>query len=610
MNPRIELFKLLRAGFQPATEEKVWEWAEKNIVLSARVTPNPGPYRTTNCQYVRAPQEDFTNPTVHTIIMCWAARVSKTETATNCIRYVIGKDPMAAMIAMPTQNLARSFSETRLGPSIDDSPVLAAEKPKDPDQYKLLEKHFKRMSLFMVGANSPATLKGRGVTVIYGDEIDTWPSANKKETGALEQLLERSKDRWNRKTILSSTPTVESGQIWKEFKRGDQRYFFVPCPHCQEKQVLKRTQLGWDEEAKDSDGVWDLARVRASTYYTCIHCEGKIYDRHKPDMLDMAKGAEWRATCSTGEPGRRSYHMSALYPDWVSFADVACAFLKSKDSPEDLQLFVNSWLAEPFSNFGDTVEQEQRILSMRGQSSNDFVPEGYKAIMSVDVQVDRLYYVTRGHDKDCNSIQLDYGCVPGFEEILAAAKKFDVVVGVVDARFRPQIILEWCAKNPGWFPAMGAAGLLSSMRWVMMPIDGGIMKGKTVRSIRFRPDDYKEMIHERLNRDKNPKAPKWDLVPAPSKDLIKQLAGEVRVERKGPRGRKIIEWIRKGPNHYWDCEVMQVAAWDAIRPFIFDLLQQLGGPPSMPAPASKVLERMPEQLGPDVLWSGEQLSWS
>jgi hypothetical protein len=35
--------------------------------------------------------------------------------------------------------------------------------------------------------------------------------------------------------------------IWPEFLRGDQRYYFVPCPHCDEYQKLVWEQVRWDK---------------------------------------------------------------------------------------------------------------------------------------------------------------------------------------------------------------------------------------------------------------------------------------------------------------------------------------------------------------------------
>lgn len=365
MTPTELTIKTLSEVFSPKENLNVWQWAEKNVMLSARVTPRPGPYRSEWMPYVRLPQEDFTNSHVHTIVLCWASRTSKTETITNCLRYSNAQDPQAMLCVMPTEKLARSFSESRFQPSVEDCPVLAKEKPSNSDHFKLTEMHFKRCTLWLTGANSPANLKGRGVTILFCDEIDTWPAATEKETGALQQVLERTKDRWNRKHLLTSTPTVENGQIWREFKLGDQRYFFVPCPHCGEYQTLKMKQLKWNEEAKDSDGVWDLVRVKKESWYECEKCAGTIRDQHKDKMLE--KG-EWRATVETSEGGRHSYHLNCFYTPWISFGEVATMFLQCKANPDDLQRFVNSWLAEPFFSYGDTSEKEAELMKIDRKS--------------------------------------------------------------------------------------------------------------------------------------------------------------------------------------------------------------------------------------------------
>jgi len=434
MKPSVEVDVegALQRLFQPRTHLNVWQWAERHVVLSPRVTPHPGPYRTDWCPYVREPQEAFTDPSVRDIVLCWAARSSKTETALNMIRYSIAHDPQPTMIVMPSEKLARSFSETRFQPSIDDCPLTAGEKPPNPDQFKLLEMHFKRCTVWLTGANSPANLKGRGVTILMCDEIDTWPQGSEKETGALQQVLERTKDRWNRKHILTSTPTVETGQIWREFLLGDQRYYFVPCPHCGFEQTLKMKQLRWPEEAKRTDGHWDLTEVKIHTWYECESCSGRITDQNKPGLLTKGR---WKSTATHAEPGRRSYHLSSLYPSWISFAEVACMFLQAKNGPEDLQRFANSWLAEPFLAYGNSQELQQQLEKLKVDNAVEGVPGGYKAIMTVDVQATCLFFVVRAHNPAKESILLEYGTLPGFDEAAIVARKRGVLVVFVDSAY-------------------------------------------------------------------------------------------------------------------------------------------------------------------------------
>ena len=496
------------------------------------------------------------------------------------------------------------MSETRLRPSIDECEALQKELPDNPDKYRLLEMHFKRCSLYCVGSNSAANLKGRGVTILLCDEIDTWKKATAKETGALQQAYERTKDRWNRKHILTSTPTIESGQIWTEFKLGDQRYYFVPCPHCGQFQTFIMEQIKWDQNAKTATGEWDLEKVLKSSYYECKKCSGKIIDSHKPEML---RKGEWRPTASNKEPGRRSYHLNSIYPEWVPFGEVAVMFIQSKNSPEELQRFVNSWLALPFYSYGDGKEFEDKLDKRKTEVQVEGVPTGHKVILSCDVQINHLYFVARGWNKNKESIRLDYGMIPGFEELLLIARKWNAIAGFIDSAFRPQVILEFCAKNTGWIPTLGSPILASPMRWTDIPIDGGLMKGKVVKTLRYRANDWKETLNDRING----KGPKWLLPQDVGDDYKKQMGGEHRVEKRGPRGSVMIEWVRHNANHYWDCEVIQTVGFEALRPLIFDVETVESAPPQLKSQGEMEAEelRRPKRDN-DSIWSGtKNLQW-
>lgn len=568
----------LAALFARPQRSNVWQWAEQNVILSARVSPRPGPYTTSWCPFVREPQEAFTDPRVRTIVLCWASRTSKTETAMNCVRYSIAADAQPCLVVMPSKELARSFSETRFQPAIEDSPILRAEKPDDPDQYKLLEMHFKRCSVFLTGANSAANLKSRGIGVLMADEIDTWPQASAKETGALQQAMERLKDRPGAKALLVSTPTIESGQVWYEFQLGDQRYYFIPCPVCGHMQSLRFPQIRWPEECKDADGKWKLNEVKRLARYHCEKCEAPWNDGQK---LGQLKAGEWRPTNPAAETDRRSYHLSSIYPAWITYGEVAVQFLRAKESPEELQRVVNSWFAEPFYLGGLKGEFENTVAS-RAQEVAVEVPDGYKPIMTVDVQQDHVRFVVRAHNRDRESLRLDYGQAPGFEEAEVVARRWKCVVIGVDAAFRQQQVMDWCVQRPGWIPVIGSAGLMTDIRWNDMPIDGGLFKGQVVKSLRFRPNAWREELYKRIKTN----APKWGIAGDVGRDYKKEMCGESRVLRRGSRGQTMIEWIKTGPNHYWDCEVNQIALLEAVRVYVFDVHQDVPAvqaPPSIPA---------------------------
>lgn len=66
----------------------------------------------------------------------------------------------------------------------------------------------------------------------------------------------------------------------------------------------------------------------------------------------MLRAGEWKAVKKRGigRPKSLGYWINSLYSIFVTWADVAEEYLKSKDDPELLQNFVNSWLAEAWED--------------------------------------------------------------------------------------------------------------------------------------------------------------------------------------------------------------------------------------------------------------------
>ena len=269
MNPLAEINGFTRDLFKPREHLSIPEWAEKNLTLSARVTNIPGAYSTNLTPYVREPLEAFGDDSVRRVCLVWGAQTSKTTTILAGLAYRLAERPCPALWVMPSEALARSFSETRWLPMIDDCPALAKEKPDNTDKIKILEQHFRKMSLWFVGSNSPANLASRSVSLLMLDEVDKYPEAgsSKTEAGALQLAEARVSTYPNHLIITTSTPTTADSTIWSEWLKGDMRFFFVPCPHCGLKQKLIGGQIKWDDKAKLEDSVYDFALVKSSAYY-------------------------------------------------------------------------------------------------------------------------------------------------------------------------------------------------------------------------------------------------------------------------------------------------------------------------------------------------------
>ncbi len=553
-----------RRAVKPRVCEPVWQWAERNVQLSVRTTNTPGRYESGWIAYTRLWQEAFSNPRVKEVSICAAAQSGKTESLLNCLRYAIAEDPGPALWIMPAESLARSFSETRLQPSLGDCQPCAEQIPKNRDRFKLLEMHFADMSLNLCGANSPGQLSSRPIRYLFADEIDKFPEAGTKEAGALELAKVRTTTFWNAKLILTSTPTVPGGQIWQAYEAGSQHCFFVKCPHCLHPQQLLFGQLKWPTTPETKpDGEWNLDAVERLTEYECTSCGNQIPQAHKAGMI---RGGKWKATNPTAPADRMSFHLNALYSPWRSWGSIAREFLESKDSFSGLQNFTNSVLAEPWKQDVEEVTQS-RIAEHRGSYFKGTCPVKPEILtIAADVQRELIYYSVRAWGQDEESWLVDYGRLPTLEDLWDVARTeypiegTDETVrpkkGFIDSGFRTQEVYEFCSNSRRtFFPTKGWSKLNQPVKKAAVTFHAG--KARRITLYHFDTGSFKSELY--LRRIQDGEGPPWHVPTDTGEDFARQLTAEQLAEKKNRRGTVEQYWKQTDKDNHWgDCEVLQV----------------------------------------------------
>ena len=450
--------------YRPTPQQTVVEWSEANLRLTQRQTEHPGPFSTSVRPYTREPMEAWKDPSISEVTLCWGSQTSKTTTLMAGLAWLIANEPSPALWLMPSENLARSFSKSRWLPMLEDSPAMLECFPAEADKITNLEQNFTRSTLTFVGSNSPANLASRPVRVLIADEVDKFAEATAKEADALDLAEQRLKSFSSSKAFMTSTPTVVEGRIWQRFLRGDQRRFYIPCPHCKEPIKLLWPQVTWDD-ARTEDGKPDLAKIRASAHYVCQLCQGHITDAHKVAAL---RHGRWMPENTGALPGVRSYHLSSLYsPDRkCTWGHLAVSFLEAKASMAGLQGFINGTLAEPW--------EQQDVQQDRTETAQIVRVDGGRRYLTADVQAVApfLWWVCREW-KDGNSTLIAAGHADDFaalRRVQVALEVHDMDVGI-DSGFNTQVVYDACAgfststTNPISFPC----GL-------RFPPDGGLRK--------------------------------------------------------------------------------------------------------------------------------------
>jgi phage terminase large subunit GpA-like protein len=190
------------------------------------------------------------------------------------------------------------------------------------------------------------------------DEVDRFPSSAGTEGDPIDLARKRTTTFRNRKILMGSTPTIKgSSRIESAFEQSDQRYYMVPCLHCDEPQRLVWSQIRWDEGRPET------------AVYACQHCGSILTDADKPEML--ARG-EWQG--SKPFNGIAGFHVSELYSPWSTWPEMAVAFVRAKKFPETLQTWINTALGETWEEKGETVEASGLLARRESYTTNSLPP--------------------------------------------------------------------------------------------------------------------------------------------------------------------------------------------------------------------------------------------
>lgn len=505
----------------------------------------------------------FTKPGIHDITFVAGTQLGKTAAEQNMMGYAIDQAPGPMLIVYPTDKLAEFTSQNRIKPMIALSKPLAEKF--DAEHSQKLELQFQGMYIALVGANSPSGLASRPVQYVFFDEIDKFPKWSGQEAGPLELAEERTKTFYNKKIVKVSSPTLKTGNIWKGWEQADARYeYYVPCPHCGTYQVFTMKQLKWPEGSTAYD-------ARDAAEYHCISCDNVIDDRQKMDMLRHGK---WRAI---NKPPKRvrsvAYHLSSFYSPWLTFGDMAYKFLSSKDEPERLMNFINSWLAEPWENKANRM-QSDIVLSKKLNYLRGTMPADAQLLTcGVDVQLDHFWFSVRAWGPYLTSWLVDYGRVETWGDVETVINRDyadtngevrNINLACIDSGYNTDEVYSFCAQHMDVaIPTKGASTPLRA-RYSVTVLDKTV--GFGLRLYNFDTNQLKDFIAGRLGVDAGA-AGSWNVCKDVEPYYAEQICAEQKVEYKDKKGRITLRWepiSSHAQNHLLDTETNNALAAEIL----------------------------------------------
>lgn len=357
-----------------SSEKRVSETKRRRIVDIKKVDSVP----------VRCIQVD--SPT-H-LYLCGEAFIPthNTEIGTNMLGYYIDIDPAPMGLWMPTDDLAKKHCKKRLWKMVEATPILnskVAPRATAQNSSTLQEWAFAGGSLSVGGSNSGAMFRSDSYRIIILDDMDGFAKEVGDE-GSPAELAEKRTDTYpnNKKIYKNSTPTIKGeSHIESEYEDSDQREFYLPCPHCNEKQIISFDNMKWEKK--------ENGKREGDVFLTCKNCGTAIYERSKQKM--MLKG-EWIP--HNPDNPKRGYKITSLYSPWVSWNQIVDEFIEANrlakiGDKKRLKTWINTRLAESYDENPDTIKHSE-LFERREEYAEEVPNGGLILIAAGDTQDDRI----------------------------------------------------------------------------------------------------------------------------------------------------------------------------------------------------------------------------
>ena len=377
----------LAKRLKPPPSLSLSQWADRHRRLSPESSGEPGRWSTDRAAYQRGIMDAMTDPRIERVVLMTSARVGKTQTLNNLIGYHIHQDPAAMMIVLPTEVRGEEWVTDEFDPMCRDSPALReiiGDRKSRRATDKKLHRQFPGGRLYVVGANAPSGLAAKTCRVILADEVDRFPASAGGEGDPVALAEKRATTIWNRKIVLSSTPTYAGrSRIEAAYMASDQRRYYVPCPECEAHQVMRWQQVRWDE------GKPETARY---------HCEGCGVGWDDAQRHAAVARGEWRADAPFS--GTAGFAINELNSPWVKLSQTVRGFLATLHPARDgekpthdinrLMVWKNTALGETFKDHGDAPAWELLADRREPYAMGECPADVLVLTAGVDVQDDRI----------------------------------------------------------------------------------------------------------------------------------------------------------------------------------------------------------------------------
>jgi hypothetical protein len=343
------------------------------------------------------------------------------------------KDGNTVLFSWPTEEMRNKQVQNRIDKVIKTVPYYRdAAKRIDSVGNKQLWSG----SIVFVGSNSIVNFTGITAQVFIADEVDFSNMDNIRY--GIDRLAAAKRLKRKPFEYYVSNPTLSGHGIHRKYDESDKKTWQIKCEHCNKHQeidwfrnVVRQTDNNL-YELRDKNFVVGQAQASNSVASVPSFKRGetaedvKVFCRYCDRPIDRLSEGEWIAEFKDKKVS--GYHISKLFTDQISIAELWGRFQYAVQNPGELQHFYNSELGLPYAggdNKLDFASLDKLKANYRMPTTADHCIAG--------IDVGKYFHTQVWNLKDSKARTVFVGALPSPEHVVETLKRFGVYRYAIDA---------------------------------------------------------------------------------------------------------------------------------------------------------------------------------